>query len=331
MKNDEIKPIFIFSLPRSGSTLLQRILGNHPMIHTVAEPWFLLPIFESLAGNNSYTEYSSYNSSIAIHEFIGNLPNSHLDLYKEINQFTLSIYTKIIENQKVSAKYFIDKTPRYHLIIDQIHKTFPDAKFIYLLRNPLSIISSMIGTDPKNYWNLYFYNIDLFKGLPNLLRSLNTYKSTSMTIHYESLIKHPKREIQRILNYLEIEELPFEICLDRNKNVMGTMGDRLDQTKEDKFIVSSTNRWKIVINNIIRKQWCIRYLRWLGKDVLYQMGYDMNILIQEIERIESRVGAIIFIDIYRIIFGLFFSIFEYTIVKNNLKSIKNIFTISAKT
>lgn len=33
---------FLVSLPRSGSTLLQRIVSNHPDIHTVAEPWFML-------------------------------------------------------------------------------------------------------------------------------------------------------------------------------------------------------------------------------------------------------------------------------------------------
>jgi len=34
--------IFILSLPRSGSTLLQRILGGHSQVHTVAEPWLML-------------------------------------------------------------------------------------------------------------------------------------------------------------------------------------------------------------------------------------------------------------------------------------------------
>ena len=37
-------PIFIFSLPRAGSTLLQRVLMGHPEIASIAEPWLLLPL-----------------------------------------------------------------------------------------------------------------------------------------------------------------------------------------------------------------------------------------------------------------------------------------------
>ena len=37
-----VKPVFLFSLPRSGSTMLQRALGRHPNIATLSESWFLL-------------------------------------------------------------------------------------------------------------------------------------------------------------------------------------------------------------------------------------------------------------------------------------------------
>ena len=38
--------IFILSQPRSGSTMLQRMLAAHPDIHTTQEPWIALyPLF----------------------------------------------------------------------------------------------------------------------------------------------------------------------------------------------------------------------------------------------------------------------------------------------
>jgi hypothetical protein len=36
-------PLFLLSLPRSGSTLAQRILAAHAGIATTSEPWILLP------------------------------------------------------------------------------------------------------------------------------------------------------------------------------------------------------------------------------------------------------------------------------------------------
>ena len=43
-----IRPIFIFSAPRSGSTLLQRVLAAHTQVATASEPWILLPLLSPL-------------------------------------------------------------------------------------------------------------------------------------------------------------------------------------------------------------------------------------------------------------------------------------------
>ena len=43
-----IKPIFIFSITRSGSTLLQRVIAAHEGVATVSEPWVLLPYLYTL-------------------------------------------------------------------------------------------------------------------------------------------------------------------------------------------------------------------------------------------------------------------------------------------
>ena len=51
-------PIFVFSLPRSGSTLLQRVLMSHNDISSVAEPWILLPQIYSLKKEGTLSEYS---------------------------------------------------------------------------------------------------------------------------------------------------------------------------------------------------------------------------------------------------------------------------------
>ena len=43
-----MKPIFLLSLPRSGSTLLHRMLASHPQVATLPEPWVPMPLFEKL-------------------------------------------------------------------------------------------------------------------------------------------------------------------------------------------------------------------------------------------------------------------------------------------
>lgn len=52
-----ITPLFLFSLPRSGSTLAQRMLAAHPAVATVTEPWILLPFLYARKEEGVYAEY----------------------------------------------------------------------------------------------------------------------------------------------------------------------------------------------------------------------------------------------------------------------------------
>ena len=127
------RPIFLFSLPRSGSTLLQRLLAGHPDIMTVSEPWLLLPFCYAVKPEGLFSEYNHGWAAKALNEFILGLPNQELDYYKVLNRFALALYGGANKN---NALYFLDKTPRYYLIIPQIVEIFPEAKFIFLFRNP---------------------------------------------------------------------------------------------------------------------------------------------------------------------------------------------------
>ena len=136
-------PIFIFSLPRSGSTLLQRILMSHSQICSIAEPWILLPQFYMLKKNGTLSDYSSLTAYKAVTDFVENLPKKHKDYKNSLRDFVLDLYQKQCQNNE---RYFLDKTPRYYLIIDEIIDLFPDAKFIFLFRNPVHIYASSINT-----------------------------------------------------------------------------------------------------------------------------------------------------------------------------------------
>ena len=60
---------------------------------------------------------------------------------KRIAEFSMSIYSAYACN---SERYFLDKTPRYYHILNDLIRIFPNAKFIILTRNPISIFASSI-------------------------------------------------------------------------------------------------------------------------------------------------------------------------------------------
>ena len=58
-----MKIVFIFSQPRSGSTILQKILSNNNQIHADGETWLLLPILQTFKKNWYRNESSETNLS----------------------------------------------------------------------------------------------------------------------------------------------------------------------------------------------------------------------------------------------------------------------------
>ena len=147
-----MKPLFIFSLPRSGSTLLQYILAAHSKISTVSEPWILLPFVYALKEEGSYSEFVHKAMVRAFSDFCEELPNGRKDYFDELSVFALRLYSKACQCE---SEYFLDKTPRYHLIVEEIIKMFPNGKFIFLWRNPLSIVASMMKSWAGGKWKLY--------------------------------------------------------------------------------------------------------------------------------------------------------------------------------
>lgn len=91
--------IFLISQPRSGSTLLQKILSKSPDIATTSEPWISLhPIF-SYKTNGISTVYNSKLAIEALAEFLKGT-GKDLNFYKkQVSNFISTFYKEAIKFQ----------------------------------------------------------------------------------------------------------------------------------------------------------------------------------------------------------------------------------------
>lgn len=218
----------------------------------------------------------------AITGFIDGLPNKRDDYLVASREFLTKMYTL---GSATDTKYFLDKSPRYHLIVDDLIEAFPDAKFIFLWRNPLAVASSMINTWGKGQWNLYMFWVDLYRGIDSLTLAFNNNKDRSLAIRYEDLASAPDKELAKAMAYLELENNDAMIeAFSKSKTLDAPgRGDPTGQYKYQGISQGSMDSWKSVMANPFRKAWSRNYLEWVGNERLDIMGYDKDHLESELD------------------------------------------------
>ena len=281
-----IRPIFILSLPRTGSTLLQRILGSHEAVGTASEPWFLLPLLYTLRERGVHAEYEHAVMARGARAFAEEYLPDGVDTYRsEVRELALRLYAAAAPGKA----YFLDKTPRYHHIAADLLDLFPEGRFIFLWRHPLAVAASLIETFGDGQWNLDVYAADLVPGVQALLGAYHAGGDRVTSTRYEDLVIHPRDEIDRLLSYLE---LPLdETVVTRFRELPMPNAEFWDPTgtrSYDSITLDALDKWKQVMANPIRKVWCRRYLRLLGEEALDAMGYSLPALLAEVDAMHSR-------------------------------------------
>ncbi len=255
-KNEVTKPIFIIGVPRSGTTLLYKILCRHPELayFTSCDLKNIIPkkrqiqIIENwkkLKAKNEKIPHSEENFFAALthklkngekmnpvpieaeifwqkffgQEYVNNIStNQRITLSNELSEF--------LESQKKIR--FLNKAPQHCMRLFALKKTFPDAKFIHISRDPKQVIASSLVREKKE--GKFNIGIKLKNEIPSrnynliekwawaykdIIESINEFgceqdKNRFMSVHYDELVKNPKQIISNILNFCELNTSSIE-------------------------------------------------------------------------------------------------------------------------
>lgn len=309
-----VAPVFIFSLPRSGSTLLQRILATHPAVATASEPWILLPFLYSRRSSGIYAEYGHRKAVDAIEDFTSGLPGGSAEYLDAIKSLALRLYAR---RAGPSARYFVDKTPRYHVIASDIVRTFDEARFIFLWRNPLAVVASMIEVWGQGRWNIYEFEFDLFDGLAGLISARRQAGDRAISVRYRDLVAESPEARARVFDYLGLDS--DEARPDEQHKVVltGRMGDQAGGQRYHDLSQEPLDKWKRILASPLRKMWCRRYLRWIGKEQLEVMGFGLEMLMRELNEAPTSWRTVPS-DLWRMLFGPAVRALEPWIVRDKL-------------
>jgi hypothetical protein len=316
---EAIIPVFIFSLPRSGSTLLQRILATHPAVATASEPWILLPFMYARRPNGIYAEYGHRKATQAFEDFAAGLPGGEAEYREAIEQFALRLYR---DRAGPKARFFVDKTPRYHVVSADVVRTFQTGRFIFLWRNPLAIIASMIEVWGHGRWNAYEFELDLYDGLEALVEAQRFAGERALSIRYSDLIVPSSEARARVFTYLGLMIDDARPNAQQDVQLTGRMGDHAGALAYGDLSQEPLLKWTHTLASPLRKLWCRRYLRWIGRERLQAMGYDLDVLLRELRDAPGSWRTVPS-DAWRMLFGYFVRMLEPWIVRDKLASLRH--------
>jgi hypothetical protein len=234
----------------------------------------MLPPAYTLKDSGMDAEYDAQLAQTGIRTFWENLPEGRDDYIQGMRRMYGFLYQRALET--TGAHFFLDKTPRYYLILSELKEIFPEARFILLLRNPLAVLSSILRTWVGKQWlKLSDYRSDLLKAPGLLQETVSDSGSKVATVQYEELVRRPQSEIAALCEHLGIKVEPGITEYGGEDQEKWRFGDPDSVYEHSNPQTSSLEKWTRPEN---AQRWRLLhdYANHLGKDAFEHIGYDYD-------------------------------------------------------
>lgn len=206
-------PIFVFGMPRTGTTLVERILASHPQVRSAGE----LQAF-GMAVRQAWGTHQSFADDPDIAEHVAALDGN----------FIGERYLSLAGNPG-DGRRFVDKFPQNFLYAGFIARAFPQASLICLRRHPLDTCLSNFRELFAEKLPYYHYSFDLldtgryYIGFDRLMAHWReVMPGRILELDYESLVAEPEATTRELLAHCR---LPWDarcLAFDRNEAPVAT-------------------------------------------------------------------------------------------------------------
>lgn len=188
------RPIFIVSLPRSGSTLLEQMLGSHPEIEPVGE----LPYIPAIL--RSFLELATRRGKITVPQAIAAMTDD------QAAAFGKDYLARSALHRKTDSPHFIDKLPQNWSNVLFIRKILPQARFIDIRRPAMDCCFSNFTQSFTSAHASSFTLEHIGQCYVDYVRLMEHFDAVApglvKHVSYERLIDDPHSQLVPLLEYL---------------------------------------------------------------------------------------------------------------------------------
>jgi hypothetical protein len=240
----EDRLVFLVGAPRSGTTLLARILASHSEILGRAEPHLITPLAHlGYYASVQKAPYDPINAQQAIREFVADLPGGEADYLAALRAYADAMYGAMLSTRP-GKRYFLDKTPAYALVLPFLLKLYPRARYVVLTRHPLAILTSYVTSFFDGDWEVALaHNPILARYVPALAAMLRERPVPLVHVRYESFVADPEPAWRAVCDHLGIAYEPDALAYGRRAEGFEGLGDPTGVARHDRPVTGSVKRW----------------------------------------------------------------------------------------
>jgi tetratricopeptide (TPR) repeat protein len=196
----ENTPLFIVGLPRTGTTLAERILTSHSKVGGIGETLQIEAMLCRLGGGDTITP-----------ALIRAAANGDMSLLS-------SGYVDAVRYRLGPKPMFIEKYPENFHYLGFIARAWPDAPLIYLRRHPMDACLALY----KQSYFRYAYTLEhlgrYYIAHDRLLRHWRRVLGERLIeVQYESVVTDPEPRIRELLQRLGLDFEPACMAIEKNK------------------------------------------------------------------------------------------------------------------
>lgn len=295
--------VFILGMPRSGTKLLRTILNNNKNISIPNYETLFVPRFIAKYGlhpNFNEDNISDIISDIKFSTFYFNakkggffLNEEHFKKNIDYNSL-LSIIKYILTNfaeKKGDDIIWGDKTPSYINDIDLLNRSFPESKFIHIIRD-----SRDNAISANKAWNKNIYRVAQRwnESIVNFNEYIVRNEVNLLEIKFEDLLDNPRMIISNICDFLNVDFEDQMLILKKSSENLG------DAKNKNEIISSNKNKFT---HSLSKKK--IKKIEELTYNGMTKYNYDLIYGQNQIHLRGYRMVFYKFLDVlYRFIFNL---------------------------
>lgn len=286
----EDKLLFLIGSPRSGSTLLTRMLGSHEAVHAPDEPHLLTPLAHlGYYGKVDTAPYDPIITELAMRELVKALPAGEDDYLAAMRSLTDHLYERLLTPSGRSL--LLDKTPAYSLVLDFAAKLYPGAHYLVLTRHPMAIWSSFVESFfDGDHEAAHRHQPLLERYVPAIARFLRERPVPIHHVRYEELVQNPESEVEKICQFAGLEFDPGIVDYGNrggDKESARGLGDPMTVAKQSRPTTGSLSKWAEQLTGQPDKvAQCQRILASLTDEDLETWGYDRHAIATELEAVD---------------------------------------------